>query len=270
MIESITIKAPTKLPVKWWNDVKPLKDHKKIEFTDGLNVLWGPNGCGKSSILKLIARYMHCEQGGYSLVTDTSLQEVCDYSKGFLDGARIKHCGQAVFHIDPSHAAGLVCGGAAFDYDFTTLGVANIMDRRSSGQTTTMRINMVLRRLLEEKITTIEHKVKPHTDHQQAAVDFLCPTIKGGSTPKVTLLMDEPDRSLDYLTSFKFWRSIVPKFARDFQVIVATHQPAVLKDGMGANLIDVDKGYLDVCKLVSLTPEEIEAIKKKKREQSNF
>jgi len=253
MIRKLTVTDPDNLPVEWWPKVEGLKDLRELEFTDGVNVLWGPNGCGKSSILKLIARYMHCEQGGYSVVTGNSFRKVVTWetSSKFKDGADIEHDGQSVFMIDPQHAIGLEYGGSQFDYDFVFQGCANARHDRSLGQTTDMRIGMVLKRALDEKIMTIEYKAAVHTDAQRAAFEFLQPRFEGEHKP--TLLLDEPDTGLDLDMKYRLWIPALGSLRKQFQIIIATHNPLAMRKALGANVIDLKPGFYKECRNLVLS-----------------
>ena len=117
MIRSINIIKPTATPVKWVGDVAALKEPREFKFTPGLNILWGKNGSGKTTVLKLLARLFHCEQSGTSVVREESMRELFGIGmrsddKAVFDGVTVDHDGQAVRHFDPAHAVGLMAGGA--------------------------------------------------------------------------------------------------------------------------------------------------------------
>ena len=59
-------------------------------------------------------------------------------------GITFEHDGHGVRHFDPSHAAGLLGGGSAFDDDFFSSGVMNAMFKGSAGQTTGFRFDELL------------------------------------------------------------------------------------------------------------------------------
>ena len=44
--------------------------HKTFEFKPGINILFGPNGCGKSTILKTLKAYCGIEKGGWSSLSN--------------------------------------------------------------------------------------------------------------------------------------------------------------------------------------------------------
>ena len=64
MIERLTISDNGDLIISWWKDVKTLKNKKIFTFKPGINIIIGKNASGKSTLLMLLARHFHCEQGG--------------------------------------------------------------------------------------------------------------------------------------------------------------------------------------------------------------
>ena len=44
--------------------------NKQFKFTPGINVLFGPNGCGKSTIVKTLKGYCGIDKGGWTKVND--------------------------------------------------------------------------------------------------------------------------------------------------------------------------------------------------------
>lgn len=69
MIYKLSIKDPAKTPVRWLAKVDAIQQQRVFEFKPGLNILWGRNGSGKTSLIKVLARLFHCEQGNHPLVT---------------------------------------------------------------------------------------------------------------------------------------------------------------------------------------------------------
>jgi energy-coupling factor transporter ATP-binding protein EcfA2 len=242
VIHKLFIKNPKRTPCAWWPKVKDLEGRKTFRFTPGLNILWGRNGVGKSTILTVLARYFHCEQGGRSVVTGQSSRALHEsiLDDKLLNGAEVEHDGQCVFYINPGRAVGLM--GGAFDDDFFMEGIGNTMAHISAGQMTLMRTNMVMKHL-EKGAPKIEYRHSVSNADRKAIEAMLAPN---GEKGPVTILCDEPDRSVDLDFARQLW-DILPRAAAGRQIIVATHHVFALKVE-GANYIDIGpKDYRPKC-----------------------
>ena len=210
MIHSAIVKNPKLTPCPWWPEVEGLKSRKTFRFKPGLNILWGRNGTGKSTILSALARYFHSEQGGRSVITTSSCRNLCDMfgrdeQTKWKTGIVIEHDGQAVFYVNPGNAVGLM--GGCFDDDFFSEGIANTMMKGSAGQTTLMRTNMTLKAMVQDGQTKIEDRIGEGVNSVWSEVrtkilEMLKPTTEKGP---VTLLLDEPDRSIDLDFARQLW-----------------------------------------------------------------
>lgn len=240
MIYKLDIKDPAKTPIKWLPKVTALAQPRTFEFTPGLNVLWGANGVGKSTVIKLLARVFHCEQSGQPVMTSTSIGELADQD---LSGAEVQHDGQGVRCFDPGNAVGLIAG--SFDYDFTVAGLHNTMFKGSAGQTTLFRFDQLIDEIAAGAVPTLERRIKRTSvnDVWQARLDaadrFLAAT---GAMGPQTVLLDEPDRSLDLAAQHAIWR-FLRVYAGDVQFIVASHAVFAL-NLPEANYIELVPGTL--------------------------
>lgn len=256
MIHSVAVKNAKLTPCPWWADVEGLKGRKTFRFKPGLNILWGRNGTGKSTVLTALARYFHCEQGGRSVITTTSCREICDTfahdeKNKWKTGLKVEHDGQTVFYINPGKAVGLM--GGAFDDDFFQEGITNTMMKGSAGQTTLMRTQMTLDHLKKSK-GKIEDRIGENVNDlwleiRAKVLEMLKATVdeKG----PLTILLDEPDRSIDLDYARQLW-DILPIVARERQVIVATHHPFAIRldeKPVCAHYIELgNKDYRTKCK----------------------
>lgn len=235
MIKHVTITDPSRTGIEWWGKVPALKDITTLKFNPGVTILWGRNGCGKSTLLKAVARKLHCEQGGVIKVTQNRRSwDVPD------DGLDIVHDGQ-ILYVAPEQQVGLI--GGTFDYDFMDQGVEEAMAKGSSGQHVLRRMGHALGVIVgQEKLAPVQHKVE------------ISPELKkflDGSFPKFipTVLLDEPDRSLDLVKQAGFYRNLLANSLGRAQVIIATHCPFAA-NLPGVTYVDLQPGYLEECRAV--------------------
>lgn len=219
------------------------KAHKKVEFKPGLNVLFGPNGCGKSTILRMAAMTLAAEQGGVSTITTTWLSDIFDFGgECKLDGIKVSHDGQPLMYGNPRNAVGLFGGGAAFDDDFFSEGLANIQSKASTGLTTMNRLNRMLAVALGKAPfpAKFDERVKGSSRHK-AAMALLKASIPVGQQ---TLIFDEPESGLGLPVQGNLF-SILHEAAKknNFQLIIATHSAFAL--GLpSCNFIEMSPDYL--------------------------
>jgi energy-coupling factor transporter ATP-binding protein EcfA2 len=228
----------------WWKKIEYLKKNPKVTFTPGLNILWGRNGAGKSTVLTAIAKLAHCRQGGISKVTETSVNDLIpDWmtNRKTAQNIKIRWDGSPMIHIDPGHQIGVI--GGSFDDDFFE-GAFKYAGKGSAGQITMHRVSILMKEnLLPLDFDTFASRVN---DVWKEMI-LNCKALSEPSIPKGqdTILMDEPDKSVDLDTQAMFWKK-VQEWSKDSQIIVATHSPfAILAK---ANFIDMSDGYLEVCK----------------------
>lgn len=227
---------------------------KKLEFKPGLNILFGPNGCGKSTVLRILSDTMFATQGGTSVVTSSALRETADTwgRSGPTDaiGLAVAHDGQPVVFCDPRNTVGLM--GGAFDDDFMDLGLRNLFAQKktSHGQLSAHRIDTALAVLTgkEKAPAAVEWRVnrKNANSHWTAALDIVEARMKASiERGQPTIILDEPEANFSLLWQSRLWDLISSQaVTRDFQVIVATHSVFAL-GFPDANYIDFEPGYVE-------------------------
>lgn len=247
MIRKLSIVDVNATPISWWPNVNALRNFREITFEpERVNVLWGPNGIGKSTIVLALARLTHCEQGGVPKVTKQSIGHFVDHLGKVNSGLRLSADGQPTFHYDPNARVGLIGNGVAFDPDFFSEGVLQTMSTMSSGQQTKRNTA----RILDHAVTTTgidSTLLCKVTD--DALRDVLANGLSNttGETGRPTLLLDEPGRSIDLPNQVAMWQSLMRQTR--FQLIVATHSPFALEIE-GAKYLDLQPGYLEECRYV--------------------
>lgn len=239
-------------------EVPYFKGRRKVTFKPGLNILFGPNGCGKSTILQILGRTMCATQGGISTLTESAIQDGVDMFAGIGKGKsmtsrvglKVEHDGQPVVFCDPRAAVGLI--GGAFDDDFFSAGVREVTERRSHGQRALSRSNGALAVLLGHVPFPTEVAARVNRKHVndmwQRALDVLeaqmAPTIDKGQG---SVLLDEPEANFSLVWQARLWARLAQaEVAKNFQLIVASHSPFAL--GIAhANYIDLVAGFRQEC-----------------------
>lgn len=206
-----------------------LKDLKmsSMKFTDGVNIVLGPNGCGKSVLLKTIQHH-------YPLTYPKPLEY-----KSVLGSPTWKHyLAEAICEIDIEYT-----GGAVYYFDYGNIqntkgkvdaamsgggglgeSLLEMFNKPSSGQKTLKAINGLLN--LPHNVTMPKVEGNPSwVAAQQNFIDLYTKFPDGG---KPTLLLDEIETSLSPDLQLKFLDSVLRTLAQTFQVICVTHNPLAI------------------------------------------
>ncbi len=240
----------------WWPRV--FKEPRTFEFKPGVNILWGRNGSGKSTVLRALAGAFHATAGCFPTITENSIgdmwlgigtdvkaEELGPYDPKIF---QIKHDGQGVRYFDPGVTVGLGLGG--FDWDFGSEGIQNVMFKGSAGQTTVNRAGRILESIIKNEPCEVKWKLRGDRSQYndiwgrrvKAIDEFLKPSIEKGPP---TILFDEPERSLDLDYQIGMWRFVM-NHADKFQFIIATHWLTAVEIP-GVNYIELSENYRSLC-----------------------
>lgn len=150
MIDSLTFKRLDESALPWADNLGYFKSAPRTEFKPGLNIVFGANGSGKSTVLQLLATSLAALQGGTSVVTSDWMRGLFGFRGNGLNlPCDVVHDGQPVMFFDARAREGLM--GGSFDDDFFDLGVANALSKGSTGQLGLQRLDRVLQVLLKKQ-----------------------------------------------------------------------------------------------------------------------
>lgn len=234
---------------------------QRMNLSPGLNILWGPNGCGKTTALKLMAAHALCWRGGWTRLAEPMEAGGLSLQKD----DRIVSLGSIADRHTPGHSVAIVewdlvpvffangidsgrvdiASGEVNDGDGFTNWVEAVNERMrplSSGQTRAGKLRKMLKVLNDapdfKAVTVRDHMNDTWRECFQAQIDILAARPDNG---RLTVLMDEPEKHLDLKTCKQLWEVVIPTLAENAQLIVASHHPCALVS-KGAKWIESEKG----------------------------
>jgi ABC-type lipoprotein export system ATPase subunit len=236
---------------------------RTFTISPGLNVLFGPNGCGKSTLLRLAAGYTGAPpNGGWSDFVQPSCDDLGRNPRSLVYPQRFRGPGNSKAKVEWDGVAAFFYAGDSdgspmyFEQndglsggdldDVFAENVRRVMSKGSTGQERISRWEALAKQLRSPPDLTKMAKVKQNEtwmDARQAYADYVSSLPRSG---RVTLIADEPDRSLSIPNQVEIWK-ILLGWSKKIQIIAATHSPFALAVGK-ANLVDMVPGYLDSCR----------------------
>lgn len=238
---------------------------RDIEFsTDKINVIFGPNASGKSTILQTIAAQALCgNEKNFDGFTNLMGYQPSSFWHMRLD--------RDVTIDDIKMKIGNKAGNDAIvDWDGCPVYYHNYANRRNTGsiedymdscfggmgeeayyQCTKHELSagMQMMRIFEnlfdiaEKCPTTEELInitKDQINHvndcwqkiYQVQLDYINTIYKPGTPHQMTFLLDEVDKSLDLVSTASMFKRVIPMLQKinNSQIIIVTHSPIILSE----------------------------------------
>jgi len=236
----------------------PCISNKTFEFKPGINILFGPNGCGKSTILKTLKAYCGIMKGGWTAVSDPSKLGTGHVQYGFPHlyshyapgkcKAEVSWDGTPSFFNDGDIKVSETfffqnvgnCGDDGITSEAEQMDI--LMKKPSSGQYRIGRLEKVFDTTKSAPVP--KAPLKADIARMNRERNYWRSLANSGP---LTVMLDEPERALCLPLQKQVLCDVIPKEMNDKQVIIATHSVFAL-EVEGANLIDMEPGYIDVCK----------------------
>lgn len=233
---------------------------KAYEFKPRLNILFGPNACGKTTLIKILGAYSATAAGWSRFLDPTPGGAIQGSKEGFPERfrrlspggckAEVEWDGTASFLMSPE--TGKAFTGCFEDSQDGLMSAHDLISetvcKPSEGQSRIMRLlNLFKNAKSIPDLTKISDNLKHVNDVWQESMKAFAKYAK--KLPRKgppTLLLDEVDRSLSIPNHVALWLDILPKMAEKFQIIIATQCESALahKD----SLIEMAPGYIEECR----------------------
>lgn len=250
---------------------------KEFKFADNkINILFGRNGTGKSTILRAIAGNAMCEDGFSSVYEPIQMggfwDEEFDAGKKaqslMKNTAEVKWSGNPIYFdnfsetLRKQHGSfGDLQGSVLSDIVDEALFLTEIQGKVSGGEMAKYIYNKICAYLKEE--ISMEDIILPRiqqmtgrNDVWDACANEQLKRFKQfpdySKKCPVTLLFDEVDKSMDIESVAKLYTVVLPKLIHDYrcQIITVSHNPIVLSKAIYGNkedynIISMELNYTD-------------------------
>ena len=257
--------------------------NRKFEFETGkINIIFGPNASGKTTIIKAIAGNAGCQDGYPTLLGPLDIRSFDEETtqenfrksldRRMRNSANIEWDGVPVYYDNFANrksygSIGDLCGSVLGNDISTEIQYILGKDSISLGQNSMYLINRLLN-IANEHVSFKDifksyinedgtRKKMNVNDTWKEAYDVQLDYYMGFENSYKnlpgTFLFDEIDKSLDIYNVYNLYVNVLPEFVKKtgVQVIIISHSPLVLMDKIRNNdmynFISIDEDYTKTC-----------------------
>lgn len=241
MITRLKINNNIRTPLSYIESLDNFKNGTEYSFKPGVNIIVGENGCGKTTLMKLLKLYLvvgynECERG----IFNSNINSIAKFNA--FDGVDVyADYDKNTFRL--SHAGEKQKDKAIETFD--DFGMAYIQAKSSTGES----VNIAIKKLLK---LMFSQDVNLKFDYDQFKEDYpefhkyILEHREKDCPNEFTILMDEPDRNLS-LKNLKGIKEILSFHKENTQIIAVIHNPlliASLSKIPDVNFIEMTEGYV--------------------------
>ena len=245
MIYKIVINDNKNTPIRYLSKLKAFKNGKEYVFKEGVNIIVGANGCGKTTLMTLLKKYLlvdytECSRGDFNgninalLKGFSSRGEMYDGVDVYADYLRntFRLC-----HADERTSEDKQKTFEAFS-EFLN------QSESSTGEGVLIAIDSLFKQMFSKDANLFFDYGQFKDDYYPHYAEYVKAHKQEGG--EWTILMDEPDRNLD-IENIGQVKGILSFHKPQTQIIAVVHNPLLiisLSKNPEVNVIEMTRGYV--------------------------
>lgn len=245
MIQKLKISDNKNTPFNYVYTLPAFDNGKEYTFTNRVNIVVGENGCGKTTLLKLLRAYLmvyqdECGRGTFNSVLHTVFDWTCNKMN---DGADVYADYRlntfSMFAAEDRHP------DVAME-SFERFGQAFELNRSSKGQKTTFVLCSLFEKMFSKNANLTFNYESVFGDCPQY-IEYVKKHRVLNSENTWTVLLDEPDNSVDMEHIMQLY-DVFSEPKDNTQIIAVLHNPfliAKLSTVKSVNMIEMSDGYVE-------------------------